>query len=330
VAVHLLTGDDASLLSAGVTELVHRLVGDGDRALMVDDLDAEPEGFEVRTAVEASQTPPFLTERRVVVLRNAGALVTDQLGPLLGYLADPLPTTELVLVGGGGRLAKALTDAVKAAGGHVQSLAAPTRRGDRDQWIKEQVAAAGLQMEDRALRRVGAWFGEDAGRLGGLLETLTAAFGVGRVLKITDVEPFLGAAGSVPPWDLTDAIDRGDTATALSLLARMMQAGERHPLQVMAILHGHYSRALRLDGANVTDPAGAAEVLGVKSDFQARKTLDLLGRIGSGGVARAFSLLAQADLDLRGAKEWPDSLVMEVLVARLSRLAPAGTGGRRR
>jgi len=36
-------------------------------------------------------------------------------------------------------------------------------------------------------------------------------------------------------------------------------------------------------------------------------------------------LLAQADLDLRGAKEWPDELVMEVLVARLSRL---GSGRR--
>ena len=35
----------------------------------------------------------------------------------------------------------------------------------------------------------------------------------------------------------------------------------------------------------------------------------------------AVGLLAQADLDLRGAKEWPEELVMEVLVARLSRLA---------
>jgi DNA polymerase III subunit delta len=330
VAVHLLTGDDPSLLSAGVTELVHRLVGDGDRALMVDDLDAEPEGFEVRTAVEAAQTPPFLTERRIVVVRNVGSLVVDELAPLLGYLGDPLPTTELVLVGGGGRLAKALTDAVKAAGGHVQSLAAPTRAGDRSQWIKEQVALAGLHLDDAAVRRVSAWFGEDAGRVGGFLETLTAAFGVDRTLKLSDVEPFLGAAGSVPPWDLTDAIDRGDTAAALSLLTRMMQAGERHPLQIMAILHGHYQRVLRLDGAGVTDAGAAATLLGLKGDFQARKALDLLGRIGSGGVARAFSLLAQADLDLRGAKEWPDHLVMEVLVARLSRLAPAGVGAQRR
>jgi len=35
-------------------------------------------------------------------------------------------------------------------------------------------------------------------------------------------------------------------------------------------------------------------------------------------------LVAQADLDLRGVKDWPDELVLEVLVARLAAL-----GGRR-
>ncbi len=36
-----------------------------------------------------------------------------------------------------------------------------------------------------------------------------------------------------------------------------------------------------------------------------------------------MELLAGADVDLRGAKDWPDDLVMDVLVARLSKLAPA-------
>jgi hypothetical protein len=38
-------------------------------------------------------------------------------------------------------------------------------------------------------------------------------------------------------------------------------------------------------------------------------------------VVRAVELLAGADLDLRGGKAWPDDLVLEVLVARLARLA---------
>ncbi len=101
----------------------------------------------------------------------------------------------------------------------------------------------------------------------------------------------------------------------------MMRAGERHPLQVMAILHTQYTKLLTLDGANANDEASAAAVLGIKPGFPAKKALDQYRKLGNSGVVRAIGLLAQADLDLRGAKEWPDELVMEVLVARLSRLA---------
>ena len=55
--------------------------------------------------------------------------------------------------------------------------------------------------------------------------------------------------------------------------------------------------------------------------FPAKKLLQQGRILGSAGVARAITLLAQADLDLRGAQGWPDRLVLEVLVARLSRLA---------
>jgi DNA polymerase-3 subunit delta len=68
--------------------------------------------------------------------------------------------------------------------------------------------------------------------------------------------------------------------------------------------------------------------MGIKPGFPARKAFDQYRVLGGGGVTRAIGLLAQADLDLRGAKDWPDELVMEVLVARLSRIAPRA-GARR-
>jgi DNA polymerase-3 subunit delta len=154
---------------------------------------------------------------------------------------------------------------------------------------------------------------------------LVSTYGTSQKLKVDDIKPFLGEAGGVPPWDLTDAIDRGDTTVALSLLHRMMGSGDRHPLQVMAILHGHYTRLLKLDGSDARDEASAARVLGIKAGFPARKALDQYRKLSGTGVTRAVALLAQADLDLRGAKDWPESLVMEVLVARLSKL---GSGRR--
>ena len=76
---------------------------------------------------------------RVVVVRDAGRLLTADVPRLVEVVQDPLPTTVLVLVGGGGTVPAPLVKAVKAAGrsstcddqgGGAQGLAArPPARG---------------------------------------------------------------------------------------------------------------------------------------------------------------------------------------------------------
>ena len=164
-------------------------------------------------------------------------------------------------------------------------------------------------------------FGEDRTRVLALLDVLVGAHGPGAELGLAEVEPFLGESGSVPPWELTDAIDDGDIAKAIGTLHRQLGAGDRHPLQVLASLHGHYERMLRLDGAGARDEKAAADLLGMKgSTFPAKKLLAQTRRIGSERIGRAIGHLADADLALRGASAWPPELVMEVLVARLAAL----------
>jgi len=216
-------------------------------------------------------------------------------------------------------LAKALTDAVKAGGGTSRSTDPPQRARDRQGWIVEQATASGVRLSAPAAAAVAERLGEDVGRVDGLLATLAGTFGESRILEPEDIEPFLGEGGGVPPWELTDAIDSGDAAMALALLQRMTGAGGRHPLQLMAILHGHYVRLARLDGADVSSEAEAAEVLGIKG-FPAKKALTQYRRLGGDGVRRAIDLLAGADLDLRGRRDLDPDVVMEILVARLSRL----------
>lgn len=316
--MHLLTGDDESILLTAVGEVVRRVLGDEDRMLALDEFDG-PE-YELGAVVDSAQTPPFLTEKRVVLARGVGRFTADDVGVLVAYLADPAPTTELVLVGGGGRMAKALTDAVKKSGGTIVDSSPPSRPKERQGWVEEQAKASGVKLDPQALHLVAGWLGEDAGRLQGILETLVSTYGTGATVRSAQVEPFLGDAGGVAPWDLTDAIDKGETQGALRMLHRMMGAGERHPLAVLLILHGHYAKMLCLDGSGARDEASAAEAMGIKPGFPARKALDQFRRLGGDGVSRAIGLLAQADLDLKGVRDLPGELVMEVLVARLSRL----------
>ena len=320
MGVHLLTGDDESILRSKAHELVTHLVGDGDRSLMVDEFEGDE--YELRAVVDAAQTLPFLTDQRVVVARDIGRFGADELTPLLTYLGDPLHTTQLVLVAGGGRMPKKLLDAVTRGGGHVTDTNPPRKATDRAAWVRAEAELRGVRVDNGAAARIAEQLGDDLGRLDGIVAVLRSTFGEGVRVSAVDVEPFLGEAGDIPPWDFTDAIDAGDTAKALTLMNRMIHGGERHPLQVMAILHAHYAKLARLDGVDARSDADAAQAMGIKPGFPAKKALGNYRRLGGSGVKRAIGLLAAADLDLRGQTDLDSETVMEVLVARLSRLVP--------
>jgi DNA polymerase-3 subunit delta len=321
---YLVRGDDAVLLADAVRGLVATLVGEDDAGLALEEIDLEgpaaADDHGMGALLDACLTPPFLTDRRVVLARNAGVLNADDGARLVGYLDDPLETTILVLVGGGGTVPPKLVAAVKKVGEIVEA-GLPRQAKERTSWLVDRLRHAPVKLDAAAGHRLGQHLGEDLSRLNGILEVLSAAYGEGASVSVEQLEPFLGEAGGVAPWDLTDALDRGDTPTALTLLHRLVGGGDRHPLVVMATLHRHYGQMLRLDGAGVRDERDAAQVLGLKgSTFPAKKALTQSRRLGSGKIRRAIALLAEADLDLRGQKNWPGELVMEVLIARLCQL----------
>jgi DNA polymerase-3 subunit delta len=325
---YLVRGDQPALLADAVKSVVSELAGTGDAGLMAEELSGEE--YTVAALVDAAQTPPFFGDRRVVVARDIGRFSTHDVEPLVAYLKDPLPTTSLVLVAGGGTVPRPLVDAVRKAG-HVVEAGVPGGKG-RSTWLANRLKEGPVRLDARAASMVGEHLGENVDRLRSLLEMLAAAYGQGARIGPDDLAPFLGAAGSVAPWELTDAIDRGDTAVAVDVLRRLTGPGGRHPLVIMATLHTHFGRMLRLDGADVADEAAAAALLGMAggSTYPAKKALVQARRLGHAPIARAIHLLAEADLALKGAVDWPGEVVLEVLVARLSGLVRTGRPGRTR
>ncbi len=319
--VYFVRSDDPVLLADATRALLATLVEGDDTGLAVEDLDLDASDDHVSGLLDACLTPPFLTDRRIVVGRNAGVLVADDAVRLVTYLDDPLDTTVLVLVGGGGTVPPKLLAAIKKVG-EVVEAGLPRQAKERTTWLVERLRQAPVKLDAAAGNRLGQHLGEDLSRLAGILDVLRAAYGEGASVGIEQLEPFLGEAGGVAPWDLTDAVDRGDARSALELLHRLMSGGDRHPLVVMATLHRHYGQMLRLDGAGVRNETDAAQLLGLKgSTFPAKKALTQARKLGSPKIRRAIALLAEADLDLRGQKAWPDTLVMEVLLARLAQLS---------
>ncbi|MGI9602723.1 MAG: DNA polymerase III subunit delta [Acidimicrobiales bacterium] len=335
IVIVFIKGNDEIVRSEALATKITEAVGDADRSLVLEELTenhyrgADEASFDIARLVDAAQTPPFLTDHRVVVGRHMGRFTTkDSVGALVNYLADPLPSTRLILVWEAGvdpkqdRLTgapKLLTEALADAGAEIVDASIATGKG-AGKWLDAQLAESALRFDGAARAAIADQLGEERSRVIALVATLEATFGQATV-GIDEVTPYLGEKGSVPPWDLTDAIDKGDIPAALDMVGRMMEAGERHALAVLASLHTHFERMLRLDGLDVAGEKEAAQLLGMKgSAYPAKKALTQSRRLGSDKIARSVRLIADADLDLRGVKDWPDQLVIEVLVARLAAL----------
>jgi DNA polymerase-3 subunit delta len=314
---YLVRGDDASLVAQEVRALLAEVVGERDRALVVEEIGGGGDDVNVGAVVDACLTPPFLIDLRVVVVREAGRLLTADVPRLVEVVNDPLPSTVLILVAGGGTVPAALVKAVTAAGKVID--VSVNRPGDRKAWLHEHLRHAPVKLEPQAAQLLGQHVGEDLGRVEGLLGALAAAYGPGARISVADLEPYLGEAGNVARYEITDAIDRGDAAAALGVLHRMTEAGGLSAVEVLFSLHRHYANMLALDGATISSGEEAAQLLSVGSAFVGKKALEQSRRLGSARIGQAIELLADADLDVKGASGLPPELVVEILVARLSR-----------
>jgi DNA polymerase-3 subunit delta len=175
--------------------------------------------------------------------------------------------------------------------------------------------------------------GDDVARVDALARLLASIYG-SAPLTLSHIEPYLGDAGAVPEWDLTDALEGANATQAITVARRMLDSKGRAGVQIIFLLQRYYLRMARLEGAPVASAEEAAQLLGM-NPFGAKKLLSMASRMGSERIADAIHLIANADVDLKGGVSYggkdlntdqdvTDLTVIEVLVARLARLS-AGT-----
>ena len=339
--IYIVKGSDPVLRDRELSVLLKDLVGNDDRSLCVeehtvpakagaasddDDGPADDTGSAdpiVTAIINAAQSPPFMTARRIVVVRDYEGLPAAACPPIVEVIGDLLDTTDLVFVAGGGRVAKALGDALKQAnvrGGAAEKIADVLQR---------ELDRAGLSMKADAARTVMEHLGDDAGRLGGLVDLWASTYGAGHRLELDEVTPYLNESGAVRPYILNNHIESGDVAGALEVLDRLLtvtsptQPKPYHPLQVLGILTGRYRKLARLDADDVVTVDDAHRVWEGKpkaSTFAAKKGLEAVRSLGSSGFAQAFDILHRADIQLKGASGLPEGTALEIAVARLANL----------
>ena len=157
-------------------DVVAELVGDRDPGMVVEEhTELGSEAVDVGVIVDALSTPPFLTDRRVVVVRDAGGISSSEAGRIAAALADPVPGVVLVVAAGGGTLATVLANAITKSGQVIDTKVGTGRA--RTQWLAGRLKDSPVKLDSEAAARLGEHLGDDLGRLDGLFDSLASAYG---------------------------------------------------------------------------------------------------------------------------------------------------------
>jgi len=327
-------GNDATIVNDTLHSVIGELLDGLDAAMALEDFsvketttsDDDVSSVTQRT-MEALNTPPFLVPKRVVVLRDVHALGAEDTEFLTRWAASPTPGIVFVVSVVGG---KSKSKLVKLAD-RVVDVTVGSRPKDKLEFISERLEGLGVKLQAGVAAKITDRVGDDVARVDSLGRTLHAIYG-SALLSFAHVEPYLGDAGNVPEWDLTEEIDQGHVAAAITIARRMLDSRERVGVQIINILQRHYLRMARLEGSGASTGEEAAEIIGGHS-YPAQKLVRAARVLGGDRIAYAVDLIARADLDLKGGASYggqgedaidkTDLTVVEVLVARLAKMSEA-------
>ncbi len=268
----------------------------------------EASGLEI--ASQAS-TLPFLSKKRLVVVKDAGALKKSDREELLTYARDPSPASCLILLID--RLDGGFAKIVRY--GEVVSFPSLTDY-QLIGWIIDRVKKEGKWFSRQAAFLLREKVRGDLRTINNELVKLISYLGERTKIEPDDVKAVVGESRENTVFDLTDSIGERDGERALKILQRLMREGTRAPAIIGALVW-QMRRIFRAKervrrGASLREALRSLKV----PYFSAKKFTAIMENFTSEDLVRSFRLLLKADVDskLRGLDR---ELLLQLLVVEL-------------
>lgn len=272
-------------------------------------------------------TPPMMAQRRVIVLRDVGAIKKDAHGVLEAYLKSPASDVLLIMQSAAG---------TKEDSG-ISSLSTPLRfdplTGDRiPKWIAHHAATTHkTNISPAAAELLQAAVGNDLFQLAAELDKL-ASYAEGRSTEISeeDVAAVVGVRRGETQSDFLDAVAERNVARALELIPHILAQPKTTAVSVVmalstqmlaiswgrakldegsprARLNQEYFDLLRETGAFTGRPWGSAAAVWARAaERWTRESLD-----------RALDCLLETDIALKESRVSSEEQLLATLVLSL-------------
>jgi DNA polymerase-3 subunit delta len=244
-------------------------------------------------------SPSLFAEERLIVVRNVQDADKDLVAALVGFGESPEPGVTIVAVHLGGAKGKAAIEALDAAGAQVITVNKIKSPRDREQFVVDEVRAAGASLDrDAAAELVGA-IGADLRELATAAAQLAAD--VGGQISAADVATYHRGRAESTGFAVADRAVEGDVAAALETLRWAFATG-LDPILVSSSLAANLRLIAQVGAAGPGSPDALAGKLRMPA-WKVRRAQGWLRRWRPEAVGEAIRVVAIADADLKGAAD---------------------------
>jgi len=180
---------------------------------------------ELEAVLNAARTLPFLSSRRVVLLRNlekirAGSAQADLLKT---YLEDPVPETVLVLMTEDAAAAKSWS---KKLAGLCKEVVFRSLKGQSlGAAVRDLAVERGVRILPEAVQRLVEEVGGDLTRLSQEVEKLALAAGPGGEIGVADVHLLVCGYAYQTMFDFVQSVCERDIRKSMTLASHLFEAG---------------------------------------------------------------------------------------------------------
>jgi DNA polymerase-3 subunit delta len=266
-------------------------------------------------------TLPFFSRKRLVIVEDADTFVTKHRKDLESYVQKPSASGILLLQ------VKQWTSTTNLAK-LVHKLGLPiecTALRDKDtakiiSWLIEYAQAqCDVHLNKGAANLLVDLAGLEVGILASEVEKLAVYAGSSKKIERGDVAKMVGAGRVETIWKALDAATTGQGSAALELINNLLASGE-NPTGMLAamsfsLLKVHHAGRLRAARLTLDEACRIASIYPSAIETTERQHKHL----GPRRVDRLPATLLRADLDIKGGILLDPRVVLELLLASLSR-----------
>ncbi|QCD39651.1 DNA polymerase III subunit delta [Duncaniella sp. C9] len=317
--VYLLHGEEGYYIDELVKDF-ENLIPEEERDFNLYTLYAPESGIE--TVMDVCHRYPMMAERQVVIVKEAQAVRADMLNKLHNYVAQPNPTTILVISCRGAQAkGKELLAAVRKNGVIFESK----RLSERNilPVISDLIKEKKLNVDAKALSMLRDYIGTDLSRLYNEIDKLALILGQGAMITPEAIERNIGISKDYNNFELIDAIIARNAAKAFAIIEYFRNNPKSNPtVMTVSSLFNQFSNLLVYHYTRDKTQSGYMDALGLRSpwalksyeaaarSYNVRQTIEIISAI------REFDTRSKGIGSRQNEYDLLKDLVFHILTAR--------------